>query len=265
MVRFISTEIEAFFTRNGIKHLMSAPYHPASNGLAERAVQIVKKGLRKITHGSMRTRLAQVLLTYRLTPQSTTGISPSELLLGRRPRSRLDLLKPNTAERVERNQRKQKEQHDLRSRERNFGVGDDVFVRNYHHGDKWLPGVIQQKTGPVSYRVRLATGKDRRCHQDQVRKHLVEFPRVSDRDSDIPDIDLPSSEVIVPSTTNTEPSTSSSTPETTTTESSTNAEPASPDLVSTNTDVAVVNPTTTEKSYPKRNRAPVVRFEPTWT
>ena len=113
--------------------------------------------------------------------------------------------------------------------------------------------------------MRLATGKDRRCHQDQVCKRSVEFPRVLDRDSDIPDIDLPSSEVIVPSTTNTEPSTSSSTPETTTTESSTNAEPASPDPVSTNTDVAVVNPTATEKSYPKRNRAPVVRFEPTWT
>ena len=137
-----------------------------------------------------------------------------------------------------------------------------MFVRNYHHGNKWLPGVIQQKTGPVSYRVRLATGKDRRCHQDQVCKRSVEFPRVSDRDSDIPDIDLPSSEVVVPSTTNTEPSTSSSTPETTTTESSTNAEP---DPVSTNTDVEVVNPTTTEKSYPKRKRAPVVRFEPTWT
>lgn len=148
---FVSAEIETFFKNNGIKHLTSAPYHPASNGLAERAVQIIKKGLKKISKGNMRTRLAQVLLTYYLTPQSSTGISPSELLLGRCPRSRLDLLKPHTAERIERNQRKQKEQHDLRSRERNFEVGDNVFVRNYHHGDKWLPGVIQQKTGPVSY------------------------------------------------------------------------------------------------------------------
>ncbi len=113
---------------NGIKHLTSAPYHPASNGLAEHAVQIVKKGLKKITHGNIHIRLAQVLLTYRLTPQSTTGISPSELLLGCRPKLRIDLLKLHTAERVERNQRKQKEQHDLRSRERNFEVGDDVFV-----------------------------------------------------------------------------------------------------------------------------------------
>ncbi len=71
---------------NGIKHLTSAPYHPVSNGLAEHAVQIVKKGLKKITHGNMHTRLAQVLLTYHLTPQSTTGISPNELLLGRHPR-----------------------------------------------------------------------------------------------------------------------------------------------------------------------------------
>ena len=67
---FVSAEIEAFFKSNGIKHLTSAPYHPASNGLAERAVQTVKKGLRKITHGTMYTRLAQVFVTYRLTPQS---------------------------------------------------------------------------------------------------------------------------------------------------------------------------------------------------
>lgn len=115
---FVSEEIEVFFRSNGIQHLTSAPYHPASNGLTERAVQTVKKGLKKITRGTMRTHLAQVLFSYRLTPQSTTGISPSELLLGGRPRSRLDLLKPNTAERVERNQGKQKKQHNLRSRQR---------------------------------------------------------------------------------------------------------------------------------------------------
>ena len=131
MVHILSVQrLKYFLKSNGIKHLTSAPYHSSSNGLAECAVQIVKKGLKKITHGNIRTRLAQVLFTYHLTPQSTTGISPSELLLGRRPQSRLDLLKPHTADRVERNQRKQKEQHDLRSRERTFEDGNDVFVRN---------------------------------------------------------------------------------------------------------------------------------------
>ena len=39
---FVGTQFEEFLTRNGVKHLMSAPYHPASNSLAERAVQLVK-------------------------------------------------------------------------------------------------------------------------------------------------------------------------------------------------------------------------------
>ena len=38
---------------NGVKHTTSAPYHPASNGLAERADQIVKKGLKMRTTGSV--------------------------------------------------------------------------------------------------------------------------------------------------------------------------------------------------------------------
>ena len=112
---------EPYFIFHGIKHLTSATYYPISNALGKRAVQIIKTS-----------------------PQSTTGISPSELLLGRHPLSRLDLLKPNTTERVESNQQKQEDRHDQRCRERNFAVGDGV--QNYHQGDQWLPGrVIEQK------------------------------------------------------------------------------------------------------------------------
>ena len=82
---FIGEEFQAFMTSNGIKHITSAPHHPASNGLGERAVRIVKNGLKKVTKGTINTRLAKILFAYRLAPQSTTGISPSELLLIRRP------------------------------------------------------------------------------------------------------------------------------------------------------------------------------------
>ena len=58
----------------------------------------MKRGLKKTTEGSVRSRLAKILYTYRLTPQSTTGVSPAEMLLGRRPRSRLDILTANEAE-----------------------------------------------------------------------------------------------------------------------------------------------------------------------
>lgn len=94
-------QFESFLKANGVKHLTSAPYHPASNELAERAVQIVKQGMKKATQGSLYSHLAKILFAHRLTPQGTTGVSPAELLLGRRPRSRLDLVRPNTAERLE--------------------------------------------------------------------------------------------------------------------------------------------------------------------
>ena len=80
---FVSAEFKAYLTKNGIKQITSAPYYPATNGMAERAVQIVKQGLKKITQGNIRTHLAKILKAYRITPHSTTGLSPAEMLLGR--------------------------------------------------------------------------------------------------------------------------------------------------------------------------------------
>ena len=120
----VSAEFQAFFENNGIKHITSTPYHPATNGMAK---QIVKRRL-MIIQGSIHSRLARTLFSYRLTPQTMTGISPRELLLGRHPRSRLDLLKSHMVERVERNQLKQKEQHYSMSRERKLNVGATNFV-----------------------------------------------------------------------------------------------------------------------------------------
>ena len=108
---FTSSTFNSFLKQHGIAHITSAPYHPSTNGLAERSVQLVKKGLKKVKTGSFRSRIAKVLFAYRLLPQMTTGLSPSELLLGRHPRSCLDLLKPNTAERVEHKQSKQRQKH----------------------------------------------------------------------------------------------------------------------------------------------------------
>lgn len=44
---FTSAEFKTFRNKNGIQHLMSAQYHPASNGLAERAVCTIQAGTKK--------------------------------------------------------------------------------------------------------------------------------------------------------------------------------------------------------------------------
>ena len=43
--QLVSAEFENFLRNNGVKHVTSPPYHPASNGAAERMVQSVKKSL----------------------------------------------------------------------------------------------------------------------------------------------------------------------------------------------------------------------------
>ena len=169
---FTSAEFAEFLKRNGITHIQTAPYHPSSNGLAERAVQVVKQGLRKNREGIITDRLARVLFSYRTTAQSTTGRTPAELLFGRNLRTRFDLLKPDVTVRVENQQMKQKARHDERAEERCFQAGEHVFVKNFRPGDPWLRGQVVSCVGPVSFRVKLNSGAVLRRHQDHVRKRL---------------------------------------------------------------------------------------------
>ena len=168
---FTSSEFEEFLKSNGIRHVKTAPYHPASNGLAERAVQTFKSGIKKLTNGTLETRVARFLFNYRITPQTTTGVSPSELLLGRRLRCHLDFLRPNLEAKVRQTQCRQKELHDFHARDRELAEGDSVLVKNFSAGNPWLPGMIHSKTGPSSFTVDLTDGRRVRRHLDQLRKN----------------------------------------------------------------------------------------------
>lgn len=178
--QFVAAEFQSFCRMNGIRHIQIAPYHPSSNGLAERAVKVFKQGIRKLTEGTVNDRIARSLFQYRITPHTTTGVSPAEMLMGRRLRSRLDLLKPSVEQRVEEKQRQQQADHDKHCRMRSFSEGEKVFVKNNRSGEKWLSGHILKSSGPVSFKVQLQNGKMIRCHQDQLRSRFTENPQQKD-------------------------------------------------------------------------------------
>ena len=109
---FVSKEFENFLKQNGIRHIRIAPYHRASNGMAEGAVQTFKEGMKKMNRGSVDTCDSRFLTRYRITRQTSTGVPPAELFLGRKPRARLDLVYPEIWREVRQSQASQKVAHD---------------------------------------------------------------------------------------------------------------------------------------------------------
>ena len=91
---FASQEFKEFMDENSIKHMFTHPYHPSSNGLAERTVQTLNKALRSNSESNIELSISRFLLQYRITPHSTTNISPSEMLMSRRIRLKLDCIFP---------------------------------------------------------------------------------------------------------------------------------------------------------------------------
>ena len=175
--QFTASEFKEFCRLNGIRHTCVAPYHPSSNGLAERAVKIFKEGFKKQAEGSLSDRIARMLFQYRITPHTTTGVAPAELLMGRKLKSRLDILRPQVESRVQDRQSRQKADHDKSSRVRQFSVGESVFVKNHGRGDRWLLGQITEVSGPLSFKVKVQDGRVIRSHQDHLRKR-EEVPRL---------------------------------------------------------------------------------------
>lgn len=165
---FVSAEMKRFLASNKIKHITTAPYHPATNGLAERMVQTIKDKLRKMEDIPWDVKIPNMLLGLRVTPCAGTGKSPSELLMNRRLRTLLDSIHPvnkkhNRIERQINNNNEQKKQRDT-------NLGQEVMYRNYGTGARWLPGMVTSRGGPSSYQVTTEDGDIINRHIDQLIK-----------------------------------------------------------------------------------------------
>ena len=65
-----------------------------------------------------------------------------------------------------------------------FDIGESVTTRDYRERhEKWIPGIVKQRTGPVSYRVEIAPGVCWKRHSDQLRSsdlYPIKEPIVND-------------------------------------------------------------------------------------
>nr|XP_037273093.1 uncharacterized protein K02A2.6-like [Rhipicephalus microplus] len=164
---FTGWEFKEFLQQNGVVHVRAPPYHPQSNGLAERAVRTIKDGLKKFGGPDLSRALARTLCRYRNTPLPS-GRSPSEMLLGYQLRTRLDMCFPPRS-------RATGDVHSADSAEWNFAPGDPVYLRNYGRGDKWTPGKVRSTSGARIVSVDTENGLVHR-HMDQLRRRKIEEP-----------------------------------------------------------------------------------------
>ena len=169
--QFTSDEFATFLKENGIKHIRSSPYHPSSNGAAERFVRTFKEAMKAGRNDarSFKHRLASFLLTYRTSIHATTNEAPCSLFMGRKLRTRLDLLRPDLNQTVTNNQAGQKRQHDQNIHPRSFAVDDAVLIKNPKQKIPWLPGVIVKQLGPLTYLIKLDDGRLWKRHVDHLK------------------------------------------------------------------------------------------------
>lgn len=163
--QFTSAEFHRFIQRHNIMHKTSAPFHPATNGQAERYVGTVKSALRALAAETPSLPLQQMLhrflFAYRRSPHTSTGVSPAERFLGRMVRSALDFLKPEPSSHA-------KPSDTLNAP--SFTIGQRVALRNYANPNKpWLVGVVLSVDGPLSYTLDV-NGIFYRRHANQLRR-----------------------------------------------------------------------------------------------
>ncbi|XP_055901924.1 uncharacterized protein K02A2.6-like [Eupeodes corollae] len=175
--QFISLDFQQFLANNGIKHILTAPGHPATNGQAENFVKTLKKSLQAILNDTgggsknMDLILNRFLFDYRCAKHCTTGESPAKLLLGKELKNRFSLMKPPLVREKICDKQLSNIKNFKGSRNVKFEEGENVYVRDYSNPNKdgWQPATVKKRIGSRSYSCVLTHNKRRiKRHSNQM-------------------------------------------------------------------------------------------------
>lgn len=139
-------ELKSFCLENGIQLVNTIPYWPQQNGEVERQNRTILKRLRIAQElgKNWKQELSQYLLVYHATNHPTTGKSPSELMFGRRIRSKLPqvpLYQLNDEEvrdmdRLQKEKGKEYSDRKRRANQSQIEVGDKVLMKRMKKNNK---------------------------------------------------------------------------------------------------------------------------------
>ena len=178
--QFRSHEYADFAKSYNFKPLYSTPYYPQSNGQTERYVQTIKNMMKKCSADHVDIQIG--LLNYRNTPLEHINLSPSQLLMGRRLRSRIPTTKtnlkpqltPDISKQRQYIQKQQKLKYDRHAGKSHKQIipGTTVKYRNYKQ--EWTPGTILHQTGPTGREYTILNNRQKRVTRNRI--NIIETP-----------------------------------------------------------------------------------------
>ena len=171
---FNSKEFDEFAKEWGFKQTTSSPTYAQSNGMSEKAVQTVKRILKKVDDPYIG------LMEYRNTPVTGMTYSPSQLLMSRIARTKIpisqELLLPAVASEAKhqlaQQQKRQKQNYDKSTKPLPpLEIGENVHLRQ---GNIWIPATVSRlASAPRSYIITTTDGQQyRRNRRDLLKTNI---------------------------------------------------------------------------------------------
>ena len=193
---FVNKIVDNLCENFKIKHQLSSPYHPQTNGLVERFNRTLTETLAKLSEETDQwdLQLSAALFAYRTNKNSTTKMTPFYLTYGRMSTLPIDDINIEETDEtqdllartyemvenlenkrkealynIENSQRKQKERFDSKLRgDKQFNIGDKVLLKDSAKEKQWSRKLEPKWKGPYyiheiitkgAYRLRTVDGK----------------------------------------------------------------------------------------------------------
>ncbi|XP_055543277.1 uncharacterized protein K02A2.6-like [Wyeomyia smithii] len=185
--QFISEEFKDYCVSKDIKLIHTTPYWPQQNGEVERQNRSILKRLTisQATNADWEVELNKYLLMYRSTPHSTTGKTPSEMLLGYNIRDKVPSIQPKDIDEevVDRDKEKKDKGKTYADERRNarpnhIAEGDTVLLKRMTKANK-----LSSNFDPEVFRVIKRKGGDVVVASEEsgveYRRHVSHLQRIN--------------------------------------------------------------------------------------